>query len=242
MEAILVIFVVLILVVLLVGGWGVSAYNKFIRGRNVIQESWRQIDVELNRRYDLIPNLIETVRGYAAHERNTLEQITALRNQAAALANQAHGEPSDQRAAIEAQLSESVRSLMVSVEAYPQLKSNVNFLELQRELTDTEDRIAAGRRFYNANVRDYNTRIESVPSNIIAGFGKFEKASYFEVNDAQMRQAPTVNFGEISQRPAGAQPGQPAQLPPAEAPQPYQAPQVNPQQQAQPQTRPDQQF
>lgn len=240
MDLILILLIVPILIVLLVGGWGVSAYNKFIRGRNVIQESWRQIDVELNRRYDLIPNLIETVRGYAAHERNSLEQITALRNQAAALANHDHGEPSEQRAAIEAQLSQSVRSLMVSVEAYPDLKSNVNFLELQRELTDTEDRIAAGRRFYNANVRDYNTRIESVPSNIIAGFGKFEKASYFEVNDAQIRQAPTVNFGEISQRPAGEQPGQTQQLPPTQAPQPYQAPQINPQQQAQPQPRSDQ--
>lgn len=239
MEVLLMIIIAVIVIALGVVFWGVGAYNKLIRGRNVIQESWRQIDVELNRRYDLIPNLIETVRGYAAHERNTLEQITALRNQAAGLAQQGHGAPSDQRAAVEAQLTQAVHSLMVSVEAYPDLKSNVNFLELQRELTDTEDRIAAGRRFYNANVRDYNTRIESVPSNIVANFGKFEKASYFEVNDAQMRQAPTVNFGEISQRPAGEQPGQ---LPPAQAPQPYQAPQVSPQQQAQPQPRPDQQF
>ena len=204
MDALLVILGLVIVIGLVAVIWGVSVYNGFVKGRNLIQESWRQIDVELNRRYDLIPNLVETVRGYAAHERNTLEQVTALRNSAAALANQTHGAPSEQRAAVEAQLSQAVRSLIVSVEAYPDLKSNVNFLELQRELTDTEDRIAAGRRFYNANVRDYNTRLETVPSNLIANFAKFEKATYFEVNDAQVRQAPGVNFGEISQRPPAA--------------------------------------
>ncbi|WP_331715958.1 LemA family protein [Tessaracoccus coleopterorum] len=106
---------------------------------------------------------------------------------------------------MEAQLSQAVSQLLVTVEAYPELKSNTNFLELQRELTDTEDRIAAARRFYNANVRDYNTKVESVPSNIIAGFAKFEKATYFELNDPIARQAPDVNFGEISQRPTSQQ-------------------------------------
>ena len=220
------VLIVLVLVVLGVLAWGVGAYNGFVRSRNVIQESWRQIDVELNRRYDLIPNLVETVRGYAAHERNTLEQITALRNQARALAGQAGGQPSEQRAAVESELTQAVHNLLVSVEAYPDLKSNTNFLELQRELTDTEDRIAAARRFYNANVRDYNTRIESVPSNIIAGFAKFEKATYFEVNDPAVRQAPGVNFGEISQRPTAApQVGQGlGQEPPVQAPQIQQQP------------------
>ena len=220
------VLIVLLLVVLGVLAWGVGAYNGFVRSRNVIQESWRQIDVELNRRYDLIPNLVETVRGYAAHERNTLEQITALRNQARALAGQAGGQPSEQRAAVESELTQAVHNLLVSVEAYPDLKSNTNFLELQRELTDTEDRIAAARRFYNANVRDYNTRIESVPSNIIAGFAKFEKATYFEVNDPAVRQAPGVNFGEISQRPTAApQVGQGlGQEPPVQAPQIQQQP------------------
>ena len=242
MDALLVILGLVIVIGLVAVIWGVSVYNGFVKGRNLIQESWRQIDVELNRRYDLIPNLVETVRGYAAHERNTLEQVTALRNSAAALANQTHGAPSEQRAAVEAQLSQAVRSLIVSVEAYPDLKSNVNFLELQRELTDTEDRIAAGRRFYNANVRDYNTRLETVPSNIVANFAKFEKATYFEVNDAQVRQAPGVNFGEISQRPPAAgqglpNPGQYQQVAPPQyqAPQPYQAP---PQQYQQPQYQP----
>ena len=192
------ILLILVLVAIL---WGVSAYNSLVKARNVIQESWRQIDVELTRRYDLIPNLVETVRGYAAHERGVLEKVTSLRQNAMALAAQVQGAPNEQRAAAESALTEAVRGLMVSVESYPNLKSNTNYLELQRELADTEDRIAASRRFYNANVRDYNTRIESVPTNIIAGMGKFERATYFEVNDPTVRQAPTVNFG---QPPAGA--------------------------------------
>ena len=192
--------VVLIGLAVILGLYAVSLYNGFARDRNLIQESWRQIDVELNRRYDLIPNLVETVRAFAAHERNTLEQVVALRSQAAQLAQQAGGAPSDQRAQIEEQLSGAVRNLIVSVEAYPELKSNVNFLELQRELTATEDRIAAGRRFYNANVRTYNTQIESFPGNVLAGFFKFERATYFEVNDMAMRQAPQVSFGSISDR------------------------------------------
>ena len=192
------ILLILVLVAIL---WGVSAYNSLVKARNVIQESWRQIDVELNRRYDLIPNLVETVRGYASHERGVLEKVTSLRQNAMALAAQVQGAPNEQRAAAESALTEAVRGLMVSVESNPNLKSNTNYLELQRELADTEDRIAASRRFYNANVRDYNTRIESVPTNIIAGMGKFERATYFEVNDPTVRQAPTVNFG---QPPAGA--------------------------------------
>lgn len=196
-------FFVIVLIAVLIAAIGlaffaVSIYNGFVRARNLIQESWRQIDVELNRRYDLIPNLVETVRAFAAHERNTLEEVTRLRNQAAALAQQ--GGTPGQRSQVEEQLSGAVRNLIVAVEAYPELKSNVNFLELQRELTETEDRIAAGRRFYNANVRNYNTQVESFPSNILAGMFKFEKATYFEVNEAEMRRAPQVSFGEISDR------------------------------------------
>ncbi len=200
-------FVILLVIVIALGGYAVSLYNGFVKSRNLIQESWRQIDVELNRRYDLIPNLVETVRAFAAHERNTLEQVVALRSQAAQLAQASGGGPSEQRAQVEEQLSGAVRQLIVSVEAYPELKSNVNFLELQRELAATEDRIAAGRRYYNANVRNYNTQVESFPSNILAGMFKFEKATYFEVNDTAMRQAPTVSFGEISDRGDVPRPG-----------------------------------
>ncbi len=240
MGTLLIIIGIIVVIGLVAVLWGVSVYNGFVKGRNLIQESWRQIDVELNRRYDLIPNLIETVRGFAAHERNTLEEVTRLRNTAAQLASQSHGEPSQQRAAVESELGQAVRNLIVSVEAYPDLKSNVNFLELQRELTETEDRIASGRRYYNANVRDYNTKLETVPSNVIAGFANFDKATYFEVNDALVRQAPSVNFGEISSRP-GQQVGQGDQNPnalpnPGQFNQPYSAPPAT-QQHQQPQSQ-----
>ncbi|NLE98112.1 MAG: LemA family protein [Propionibacterium sp.] len=201
MEILIGLLIVIVVLALIVVLWWVSTHNKLVRGRNLIQESWRQIDVELTRRYDLIPNLVETVRGFAAHERNTLESVISMRNQARQLADNAGHEPTEARAAAEGELSQSVRNLLVSVEAYPEIKSDRNFVELQRELSDTEDRIAAGRRFYNANVRDYNTRIESVPSNMVANQGRFEKATYFEVTDPVVRQSPQVNFGEVSQRP-----------------------------------------
>lgn len=200
-EFLIGLLVVLLVVALVVVGWWISTHNALVRGRNLIQESWRQIDVELTRRYELIPNLVETVRGIAAHERNTLESVISLRNQARQLADSTSHEPTEERAVAESELSQGVRNLLVSVEAYPEIKSDSNFLQLQRELSDTEDRIAAGRRFYNANVRDYNTRIESVPSNYVANAGKFEKATYFEANDPTVRQSPQVNFGEVSQRP-----------------------------------------
>jgi LemA protein len=198
-TAITVIIIILVIVVIL-ALIGMSSYNGFVKSRNLIQESWRQIDVELNRRYELIPNLVETVRAYAAHERNTLEDITRLRSQAQQLSQSEGALPSQQRADVEAALSGAVRNLIVSVEAYPDLKSNQNFLELQRQLAETEDRIAAGRRFYNANVRVYNTKVESVPSNIIANMFKFEKATYFQVDEPAVRQAPDVSFGEIAYR------------------------------------------
>jgi LemA protein len=194
------VIIILLVVVAVVALVAMSAYNGFVKSRNLIQESWRQVDVELNRRYELIPNLVETVRAYAAHERNTLEDITRLRSQAQQLSQSEGALPSQQRADVEAQLSGAVRNLIVSVEAYPDLKSNTNFLELQRQLAETEDRIANGRRYYNANVRVYNTKVESVPTNIIANVFKFEKATYFEVNDPAVRQAPNVSFGEIAYR------------------------------------------
>jgi LemA protein len=198
-TAITVIIIILVIVVIL-ALIGMGSYNGFVKSRNLIQESWRQIDVELNRRYELIPNLVETVRAYAAHERNTLEDITRLRSQAQQLSQSEGSLPSQQRADVEAALSGAVHNLIVSVEAYPDLKSNQNFLELQRQLAETEDRIAAGRRFYNANVRVYNTKVESVPSNIIANMFKFEKATYFQVDEPAVRQAPDVSFGEIAYR------------------------------------------
>jgi|SRR5215211_4099011 LemA protein len=218
-TAITVIIIILVIVVIL-ALIGMSSYNGFVKSRNLIQESWRQIDVELNRRYELIPNLVETVRAYAAHERNTLEDITRLRSQAQQLSQSEGALPSQQRADVEAALSGAVRNLIVSVEAYPDLKSNQNFLELQRQLAETEDRIAAGRRFYNANVRVYNTKVESVPTNIIAGMFNFEKATYFQVDEPAVRQAPDVSFGEIAYR--GDPEQQQRQLPPQQSAPPVQ--------------------
>ena len=243
------IIIILLVIVGIIALVAVSGYNGFVKSRNQIQESWRQIDVELNRRYELIPNLVETVRAYAAHERNTLEDITRLRSQAQQLSQQEGSMPSQQRADVEAALSGAVRNLIVSVEAYPDLKSNQNFLELQRQLTETEDRIAAGRRFYNANVRVYNTKVESVPTNIIANVFKFEKATYFEVNEQAVRQAPNVSFGEIAYRGDPQQSQQTPQLPAQSAssasdlpnPQAYQQPQYRqPQYQQPPQNQPQQ--
>jgi LemA protein len=198
-----VIIVIVAIVVILAIALMVS-YNRFVKQRNLIQESWRQIDVELHRRYDLIPNLVETVRAFAAHERHVFEEVARLRTQAVNV----QGASPEQRAAAEGELSGALRQLMISVEAYPQLQSNQNFLNLQRELTDTEDRIAAGRRFYNANVGDYNTRIEAFPSNLIAGGFKFEKAGYFEVKDETVRSVPQVSFGTIGSVPGEQTPPQ----------------------------------
>ncbi len=210
--------VILVVIVVILALIAMGSYNGFVKSRNLIQESWRQIDVELNRRYELIPNLVETVRAFAGHERNTLEDVTRLRSQAQSVAQSDGALPSQQRADAEQALSGAVRNLIVSVEAYPDLKSNQNFLELQRQLAETEDRIAAGRRFYNANVRVYNTKVESVPSNLIAGMFHFEKATYFEVNDPTVRQAPDVSFGEIAYR---GDPQQ-GQLPPRQSAPPVQ--------------------
>ena len=205
------VIIVIVAVLVLAAIMLITSYNRFVKQRNLIQESWRQIDVELHRRYDLIPNLVETVRAYAAHERHVFEEVARLRTQAVNVQNTSP----EQRAAAEGELSGALRQMMISVEAYPQLQSNQNFLGLQRELTDTEDRIAAGRRFYNANVGDYNTRIEAFPSNLIASGFKFEKAGYFEVKDEQVRAVPQVSFGTIGsvageQAPPQMQPGAPS--------------------------------
>ena len=188
MRALPLIALVLGVVVLIVLLWGVAQYNGFVRLRNLVQESWRQIDVELHRRHDLIPNLVETVKGYAAHERALFEQVTAAR---AAAAGPVAG-PAEQ-ARREDALSGALGRLFAVAEAYPALRASENFAQLQGELTNTEDRIAAGRRFYNANVRAMNTKVETFPSNLIAGWFGFTQQEYFETTDAA-RPAPRVDF------------------------------------------------
>jgi LemA protein len=185
----IVVLIVVIVIVVILAIIGVALYNGLIRLRNVVQESWRQIDVELNRRHDLIPNLVETVRGYASHERETLEAVTNARAAAAA-----PGSTPAQQAQQENVLTQALGRLFAVAEAYPDLKANQNFLELQRQLSETEDRIAASRRFYNANVRSLNTKVETVPSNIVAGMFHIQRAEYFEAEDPQVRAAPTVSF------------------------------------------------
>ena len=159
-------------------------YNGLIRLRNLVQEAWRQIDVELTRRHDLIGNLVETVKGYAAHERGTLEDVVRARSAA-----MAPGQSPAAQAESENMLSQALGRLLAIVEAYPDLKANENFMALQNELTATEDRIASARRYYNATVRDLNTKVETVPSNIIAGVFNIDRAEYFEAVGEQ-REAP----------------------------------------------------
>jgi LemA protein len=167
--------------------WFFGTYNGLVRLRNYVKESWAQIDTELKRRYDLIPNLVETVKGYAAHERQVFEAVTAARNRAV----NSIGSPASQ-AADEKQFVQSIRGLFAVAENYPQLKANENFLKLQQELINTEDRIQAARRFFNANVRDYNNRVEMFPSSLIAGMFSFAKEEFFEVEEAVIRTVPSV--------------------------------------------------
>ena len=166
--------------------WIIVTFNTLVRLCKYCDESWSDIDTELKRRYDLIPNLVNTVKGYAAHEKDLFERVTQARN--TAFAN--HGSPASQ-AKDENVLIGQVRQLFALAESYPNLKASQNFLALQRELADTEDRIQRSRRFYNANVRDLNTRIEVVPSNIVARWFGFLSREMFEIEDAA-RQTPMI--------------------------------------------------
>jgi len=170
--------------------WAVYAYNSFIAMVNRVKEAWADIEVQLKRRYDLIPNLVETVKGYATHEREAFENVTKARSQAMQ-AGSAHD-----KIAAENVLSGALKSLFAVAEAYPDLKANQNFLELQRELSDTENKIQAARRFYNGNVRDLNTGIDSFPGNLIAKTFNFEKQEFFGLDegDAAARNPVPVKF------------------------------------------------
>jgi LemA protein len=164
------------------------AYNSLIKRRNQVKEAWSDIEVQLKRRYDLIPNLVETVQGYATHERSTLDSVTQARTKAMGATN------AKEQAVAENMLSNTLKTLFAVAENYPDLKANANFLELQRELSDTENKIQAARRFYNANVRDYNTSIESVPTNLIAAAFTFKREAFFELDEEAARSVPKVDF------------------------------------------------
>jgi LemA protein len=185
-------------VLLLIIFWAIGGYNGFVRLRTRAEEAWADIDVQLKRRYDLIPNLVSAVKGYASHESSTFDAVT----QARAKATQVHVDAADltpealaAMAGAEAGLTQALGKLMAISENYPELKANENFIELQKELSDTENKIQAARRFYNANVRDLNMKVEMFPSNIIAGIFSFAKKDFFDLEDNQeQRENVKVEF------------------------------------------------
>ena len=185
----------------------IVTYNKLVRLRNRVEAGWSQIDVQLKRRHDLIPNLVETVKGYAAHERETLEAVVKARQQAVA------AQGVENQAQAENMLTATLRQLFAVAEAYPELKANENFLALQEELQGTESRIAFARQFYNEQVLAYDNALETFPSNLVAGMFNFEPREYFEVEDETERAVPQVNFGQASGAGGAAPP--PASPPPA---------------------------
>ncbi|HEY6798089.1 MAG TPA: LemA family protein [Kineosporiaceae bacterium] len=178
-----------VLVVVVVLGWFIATYNRLVTRRNQVQAAGAQVDVQLKRRHDLIPNLVETVRGYATHERSTLETVVAARQQAVA-AVQA---PRSQQAAAEGALTQALGRLFALAEAYPDLKANQNFLALQGELASTEDKIAYSRQFYNSAVQTLNTSVQTLPTNLVAGIGGFREAEYFQAAGEE-RGAVQVRF------------------------------------------------
>ncbi|MGH2736139.1 MAG: LemA family protein [Actinomycetota bacterium] len=186
--------IIIAIVVALLVVFAILMYNRLVKLRNRVEAGWSQIDVQLKRRYDLIPNLVETVKGYAAHERETLEAVTQARQQAV----QASGVA--EQAQAENMLTQALRQLFAVAEAYPDLKANQNFLALQEELTGTEGRIAYARQFYNEQVLNYDNARESFPGNIFAGMFNFEARAYFEVEDVASREPVRVDFGQGSGR------------------------------------------
>ena len=179
---------IIIIIVAVIVFWVIFAYNRLVALRNRTKEAWSDIDVQLKRRYNLIPNLVETVKGYASHERQLFENVTKART----LAMQA--QTVKEKGEAENMLSGTLKSLFAVVENYPDLKASTNFLELQRELRDTEDKIQAARRFYNTNVRDLNIKIESFPANTVANIFRFAKMDFFEIGEAAAREPVKVNF------------------------------------------------
>ena len=178
--------IILTIVVVFPLVWMIATYNTLVALRNHIRESWSDVDTELQRRYELIPNLVAAVKGYAKHERETLENVIELRNQCAADQGSVHHQEGTER-----KLVAGVQKLLAVAEAYPDLKADQNFLQLQRELVNTEDRIQAARRFYNGNIRDYQNKREAFPSNLVAGMFNFQPHDFFAVDPAT-REAPKV--------------------------------------------------
>lgn len=179
---------IILVIVAVLALWAIFAYNSFIRLINRAREAWADIEVQLKRRYDLIPNLVQTVKGYALHEAQVFDRVTKARATAMGAGNLA------ERGQAENSLTYALKSLFAVSEAYPDLKANQNFVELQRELADTENKIQAARRFHNTNVRDLNIKIDSFPSNLIAGVFNFSPMEFFELGNEAEKEAVEVKF------------------------------------------------
>ena len=175
---------------ILVAVWLVWTYNRFIRHKNNVREAWSGIDVQLKRRHNLIPNVIETVKGYLTHEQDTLDSLTRLRTGT----GNGNGESVSKIAKHESNLSKALGGILAVAEGYPDLKANTGFLDLQQKLHETEEQVQLARRYYNGTVRDWNVLVESFPSNLIAGIFRFELAEYFEIELATERALPKVDF------------------------------------------------
>ncbi|NMF02339.1 LemA family protein [Bifidobacterium boum] len=185
-------WIIIAVIVLLIVVWMISAYNNLVTLRNRVKNGWAQIDVQLKQRADLVPNLVETVKGYATHESQVFTQVTEARAKAVAVASDKQASTAN-RIAAENNLTRALFNLQATAEAYPQLQANQNFMDLQRQLQELEQKIAYARQFYNDVVLKFNNAIETFPSNIVAGLFHFEQAEYFQVDDAS-RQAPQVKF------------------------------------------------
>jgi LemA protein len=181
-------FYIVVLVVALVVLWAITVYNGLVRRKNVVKEAWSGIDVQLKRRADLIPNLVETVKGYAAHERGTFDELTRLRAQTGT-------QDIAERAQTEAAITAAIGKVMAVAEAYPDLKASANFQQLQGDLSNIEDQLQLARRYYNGTVRDYNVTIEQFPSSLIASSGGFTAQPFFQIDNATDRDVPKVSFG-----------------------------------------------
>ena len=181
--------IVILVIVVGLGLFVVSVYNGLVRARNEVKNAWSSIDVQLKRRHDLIPNLIETVKGYAAHERGTLDAVVKARQQAVSFTGSV-----EERGKVENMLTQSLRSLFAVAEAYPDLKANQNFIKLQEELSGTENKIGFARQYYNDATMRYKNRIEMFPSNVIAGMFNFQPEPFFQVEEAGERAVPQVKF------------------------------------------------
>jgi len=178
---------ILLALIVLAGLWAIAIFNGLVRRKNMVAEAWSGIDAQLKRRADLIPNLVETVKGYAGHERETFEELARLRSQASA--------DVVARGQTEQQITSALGKLIAVAEGYPQLRASENFQTLQKDLADTEDQIQLARRYYNGTVRDFNVKIEQFPSNLVAGFGGFKPAQFFQIENDADRAVPKVALG-----------------------------------------------